>query len=402
MSRHNENPLVLSYLTLRQAVGWIGLTLPMLLAVGGFALQGIAHEPHLQIEPSISAYYYTGMGNVFVGLLCAIGVFHLATEGYDTSDRIAGRLACIFAFGVAWFPTTPQLRVDPTQYQNLIGIFHYILAALLFLTLAFFCIFQFTQTADVKTQTVRKKERNAVYYASGSTIVGCILIIGTVKVLQHFEVLTSFRAWLDGWKWNFWMESLALVAFGAAFLTKGEFILKDESGSKYGEIDQMPDSDPGRPIRSSSVPILLHEYDTLRAEIIQASSNLYQIVAIVMAAILAILYWFVANNGHSIALASLLAISAILIVFGFSRFVVRDIRIAASRLKQIEETVDEATGEWYLLRHERLSGGGGKGVVGMARREPVPPKPIALPSGSSGTSLASGPSTPIHTDEILD
>jgi hypothetical protein len=221
---------------LRQAVGWIGLTLPFLLAVGGFVFQRFAHAPHLHIESSISAYYYSGMGNVFVGLLCAIGVFHLATEGYDRWDRIAGRIACLFAFGVAWFPTTPDLSPPavPTHAENIVGHVHYTLAALLFLTLAFFCICQFTQTTDVRTRTRRKKERNAVYYACGIAILACIAVIGSVKLLYVFGVMPGFCAWLESWKWNFWFESLALVAFGSAFLIKGEFLLKDETGAKPG------------------------------------------------------------------------------------------------------------------------------------------------------------------------
>ena len=223
----------MSYLSLRKAVGWIGLTLPILLVVGGFVLQRLAHAPHLHIESSISAYYYTRMGNVFVGLLCAIGVFHLATEGYDLSDRIAGRLVCIFAFGVAWFPTTPEAEcsAQPTHAQNVIGNLHYTFAALLFLTLAFFCMFQFTQMVNVKTRTRRKRERNVVYRSCGVAILGCIAVIGTVKAFEHFEIMVGFRYWLDSWKWNFWFESLALFAFGTAFLIKGEFILKDETGS---------------------------------------------------------------------------------------------------------------------------------------------------------------------------
>ena len=211
-----------SYLELRQAVGWIGLTFPFILVIGAYAL-----PPHRGLQSSISAYYYTAMGNVFVGLLCAIGVFHLATEGYDRADRTAGRLACLFALGVAWFPTTRDCP-PPTPTQNIIGDWHYAFAALLFGVLAFFCLRQFPQTTNIATRTQQKKERNAVYYICGWTIAGCIAVIGSVKVFKHFGVLVNFRAWLDLWKWNFWFESLALIAFGVAFLVKGEFILKDD------------------------------------------------------------------------------------------------------------------------------------------------------------------------------
>lgn len=230
MPRELEEPLVLGYLTLRKAAGWIGLTLPFILMIGGFVFEAIAHKS-LHIESSISSYYYTGMGNVFVGLLCAIGVFHLATEGYDLVDRIAGRLACAFALGVAWFPTTPDSNCPgiPTHTQSNIGNLHYTFAALLFLTLAFFCIFQFTQTTDIRTRTPQKKERNFFYYICGGTILGCIAVIGTVKIFAMREILSGLLDWLNTWKWNFWFESLALFAFGAAFLIKGEFILKDET-----------------------------------------------------------------------------------------------------------------------------------------------------------------------------
>jgi hypothetical protein len=70
-----QEPLVLSYLGLRKAVGIIGLALPFVLAFGKILLQSPG------IQDSISAYYYTDMGNVFVGSLCAIGVFLMSTRG---------------------------------------------------------------------------------------------------------------------------------------------------------------------------------------------------------------------------------------------------------------------------------------------------------------------------------
>src|SRR5436305_10144169 len=133
-----QESLVLSFLSLRKAVGIIGVTLPCVLAFGNMILNGPG------IERSISHYYYTHLGNVFVGSMCAIGVFLFSTRGYDRRDRIAGYLACIFAVGVAIFPTRPEGHAR--DEQKIIGVLPLTAAALLFLTLAFFFFVLFTQT----------------------------------------------------------------------------------------------------------------------------------------------------------------------------------------------------------------------------------------------------------------
>jgi hypothetical protein len=207
-----QEPLVLSYLSLRQAVGIIGCALPFVLAFGKTLLQGPG------IQSSISGYYYTDMGNVFVGSLCAIGVFLMSTRGYDRKDEIAGRLACAFAVGVALFPTTPDMAA--TSQEDIVGDVHLSLAALLFLTLAYFSLVLFTKTAPDKKPTGRKLQRNIVYRVCGYTILACILLIVVVKL----PPVKTLAAWLTP---VFWLESVAVVAFGVSWLTKGETILKD-------------------------------------------------------------------------------------------------------------------------------------------------------------------------------
>ena len=64
-----NNYLVISYLSLRKAIGFIGLLLPLVLALGNLLLGDAG------LETSISLYYYTNMGSVLVGSLCAIGTF---------------------------------------------------------------------------------------------------------------------------------------------------------------------------------------------------------------------------------------------------------------------------------------------------------------------------------------
>ena len=205
-------PIILSYMELRKAVGFIGFALPVVLAVGNMILQG----PGLQ--DSISSYYYTDMGNVFVGSMCAVGVFLLSYKGYERADAIAGTLAGIFAVCVALFPTTPAQ--DATPGDKAIGMVHLTFAALLFLTLAYFSLFLFTKS--VPNPTDRKRQRNKVYIFCGWTIVGCIVVMAVAAIPQIKGYLTCRTL-------RFWFESIAIVAFGVSWLIKGETILKDQN-----------------------------------------------------------------------------------------------------------------------------------------------------------------------------
>jgi protein-S-isoprenylcysteine O-methyltransferase Ste14 len=208
-----QDSLVLSYLGLRKAVGIIGSALPFVLAFGKILLQGPG------IQGSISGYYYTDMRNVFVGSLCAIGVFLMSCRGYDRKDEIAGYLSCFFAIGVAFFPTTPDMSA--TSRDRLIGTLHLSFAALFFLTLAYFSLKLFTKTDPNKNPTRRKLQRNTVYRVCGYTILLCIFLCFIVALPR----VKSLLAWLTP---VFWLESVAIVAFGVSWLTKGETILKDQ------------------------------------------------------------------------------------------------------------------------------------------------------------------------------
>lgn len=210
----NEKPLVVSYLTLRKAIGIIGTGLPFVLSLGAWLIF------QRGIQDSISAYYYTGMRNVLVGALCSIGVFLLSYKGYEHADDIAGNLGCIFAVGVALFPTTPANA--PSSTERIVGTFHLIFAASFFLTLIYFSLFQFTKTNPNKRPTRRKKQRNNVYRACGYTMAGCILLICIYLLLP-----SATEASLDGYKPLYWLETISILAFGVSWLTKGEALLRD-------------------------------------------------------------------------------------------------------------------------------------------------------------------------------
>jgi len=202
----NERPLVVSYLTLRKSVGCLGIAFPVILPLGCRASGGC-----VGLESSLSEYYGTDMRDVFVGVLFAIGLFLFAYRGYSSRDEIAGKLASGFAVGVALFPvTSPFPAIRDTHYAS---------AASFFLTLSYFSLVLFTKTDQAKPAR-RKRMRNAVYRACGITILVCIALIAMFEVFGQATPLAKGRP-------VFWLESVALWAFGIAWITKGEAILKD-------------------------------------------------------------------------------------------------------------------------------------------------------------------------------
>jgi hypothetical protein len=207
-----SDSLVLSYLGLRKAVGLIGMTLPFVLAFGKVAFE----SPGL--ENSVSAYYYTVMGDVFVGSMCAMAVFFMSYRGYERQDALAGKLACVFALGVALFPVAPL--GSQVVHEKVAGAVHLFCAGFFFLTLAYFSLVLFRKTNPTIAPTPRKLQRNAVYTACGYTILICLALVPVVKLMGWELVYKNLVP-------VFWLEAVAVVAIGLSWLTKGEAILKD-------------------------------------------------------------------------------------------------------------------------------------------------------------------------------
>jgi len=218
------NPAVLSYHTLRRAVGIIALSLPFILTVGTIllALIGPAHAlPRPVLQRSISDYYYTPMGNYLIGSLGAIAAFLICSRGYDLTDEIAGYFAGAFTLGVAFFPSVNPHSPHHSRLQLHIQAAHTAFAALMFLTLAYFCLYQFRKTAPGRTITRRKRHRNAIYRTCGIVIVICIIVMVSLNIPRLAYPLQPVDPLLCS-------ESLALVAFGIAWLIKGEGLLRDK------------------------------------------------------------------------------------------------------------------------------------------------------------------------------
>ena len=211
-----EGSLALSYLAVRRSIGVIGITLPFVLLIGAAVLDRIG------VQPTISDYYYTVMRNVFVGAMCANGVFFLSYR-YAKADAALATLIGLAAIGVALFPTTPA---DPLPSQIAVGAVHLVCATVFFLALAGYSFFVFTMTDSSKVMTPEKRKRNVVYRVTGVVIVVCLLLIALVNILPPGPI--------DDLQPVFWLETAASVAFGVAWLIKGETLLKDAADPALG------------------------------------------------------------------------------------------------------------------------------------------------------------------------
>lgn len=71
--------MVLSYHRVRSALGLLGVVFPLLLIIGGLLADG-------RIHPSVSDDFHTTLRDVYVGALCASGVF-LSYRGYQRVEE---------------------------------------------------------------------------------------------------------------------------------------------------------------------------------------------------------------------------------------------------------------------------------------------------------------------------
>ena len=207
----------ISYLELRQWLGAIGTLLPFVLVLGHAFLRAVLLGPPAwrgwDLQDSMSSYYYTDMQNLFVGALCAIGAFLLSYKGESRKDARAGTIAGLCAIGAGLFPIQP-----PHGPMTIIAGLHLGFAGVLYLTLAYFGIALFPVTDGETSQ--RAGDRSRLYLICGWTILACIVLIAIFQ-------LPFLRAHAGLYRPGFWLESLATVAFGVSWLTKGTKILRD-------------------------------------------------------------------------------------------------------------------------------------------------------------------------------
>lgn len=220
----HQKAILISFLQLRRAIGWCGIALPIFLFLA-FTLQ----YPHCSLPPSISHFYYTGLGTYFTGTLFAVAIFLFYYRMPEKIDRLAAQIAAVAALVVACCPTNHycnscitciQIEWIPHPIETKL---HYGAALVFFLVLAFFCIFLFTKTHATLPETPQKIIRNRLYTICGYTILICLGLLA----LQEWQWFIQRVPLIKGSSTTFFAESIALLAFGISWLVKGETLWKD-------------------------------------------------------------------------------------------------------------------------------------------------------------------------------
>jgi hypothetical protein len=199
-----ESALAAAYTLLQKIVGVIAVLLPFVLVIGNKALTGD------ELESSISAYYHTPMGSVFVGVLWALAVFfssynYKPLPGFNVDNKLSW-VAGVAAVGVAVFPTTSDAS-PASQSEQVVGRVHLTFAGLLFALLAVFALFLFPRSSGAMTP--EKRRRNALYRTCGGVMVAAMLLMFASDLAP------------DGLHAFFWLETICVVAFGISWLVKG-------------------------------------------------------------------------------------------------------------------------------------------------------------------------------------
>ncbi|HET6992137.1 MAG TPA: hypothetical protein VFJ43_12465 [Bacteroidia bacterium] len=223
--------VALSFNSLRQTIGWLGLFLPLGLYVGNALFSDCSC-----LQDSISHYYYTRMGVLLVAVLVILGVVLIYYPAYKKETKLDGVLTTISgiaALCVAFFPTfansNDSCALFDLPHIEARNIFHFTSAATMLLIFSWLSCFVFTLSkVDKKSEEWKapgnkwKRYRNVLYIVCGIITFLSVVSIGVITFLEARNLIIISS------KYTFWFEVAALVPFGIGWLIKGGFALTDD------------------------------------------------------------------------------------------------------------------------------------------------------------------------------
>ena len=216
-----KKDILYSYYRIRKIIGFLGIALPILI----YAFHG-------ELLSSISHYYYSRSAVFFIAILSAFGLLLISYKGYEKdkdteiiSDNLITHIGGIAALLVVLLPTAcfgsnSAEITNMCQLQNyplfghdnaIIRIIHLISAGTFLFIMGYMSIFRFTKGK----LTDEKKTKNRIYRICGIVVWVSIGILGIESIFQNFH-FTVYDIFI--------LEAVSVVAFGIAWLVKGEAI----------------------------------------------------------------------------------------------------------------------------------------------------------------------------------
>jgi hypothetical protein len=205
---------VRSYLILRAGVGVLGATLPLILVLGdGLGLDG---NPFPRV--SISAYYYSGMRDFYVGLICSTGIFLVAYKVAERNlDNTLSLIAGLAALAVAWGPPQRPPNVPQSPLQERLGdttcaTIHFVGAAVFLTSLCVLSFFFGVREGKRKRQPGKLPPKfwRTFHWVCAGVMAVALIFMGLTELLDagpHNRLLYG--------------ETASLLAFGVSWLWKG-------------------------------------------------------------------------------------------------------------------------------------------------------------------------------------
>ena len=190
------------------------MLLPIIVLVLCFIFKEPAVLGHVFPNSISETYFYYSTVTPFMIILGSSGILLMCYRGYTWVDDLINTLTGIAALGICLFPTCVWINDGK---DGLVGTFrtpiavsstiHNISAIIFFLLLSYNVLFLFTKSSGEMTRN--KKIRNIIYYVCGG---------GMLAALCAMVPVVIFNIWAGTW----WIEAIALMFFGIAFLTKAD------------------------------------------------------------------------------------------------------------------------------------------------------------------------------------
>ena len=222
-----------TYFSLRLAIVAFSVALPLVLYFGGRIWGG------LPLQPSISDYYFAGMGLMrdwFVGILIAVAGFLYLYKGYSPLENIVLNVSGVL---LATVSLSPCGCLEP----NSTGSLHGFAAVTFFLLMAFVVI-----RCAKDTLPLLPDPRQRVAFARRYQLIAVLMVASPVAAAVISIWLQQFQSYV------FFVESLAIYTVAAYWAVKSRELALTQA--EILALEKRVESAPGAGVvRAAPTPI---------------------------------------------------------------------------------------------------------------------------------------------------